>query len=409
MNNGVSILLFGPELPSAGELTTCVIEQSRIYLPAYKQNINFAELEARAGSFDHDQLQLCWQYQDNTWMLIPANPDAQKTLVKLLPNKAVAGLSKWKRVTLGQSLVWKTVAYSLCGLALLTVLAIWQYDTAVTWMAGRVPLATEYKIGESVLTSLKTQASLIDKGVAVDAVKKIGDRLTKDSPYKYQWHLSNDPAINAFALPGGIVIVNKGLLEKADSANEVAGVLAHEIQHVEQRHALKNMITSSGIAAAVLLVLGDANAVMMIMAHQVSAQYFSRQAESDADMKGIALLQKSKIDMLGMVAFFKKMQEAFKGKANGPEWMSSHPDTANRIQAIENYIKDHSCADCEKLKWDKKAILASLEKANPKIKKMMNNTNPNKFSLLPSPKGEGQDEGIHITTFWDWYNLADRV
>lgn len=368
MNNGVSILLFGPELPSAGELTTCVIEQSRIYLPAYKQNIDFAELEARVGSFDHDQLQLCWQYRDNTWMLIPANPDAQKTLVKLLPKNAVAGLGKWKRATLGQSLVWKSVAYSLCSLGLLAVLVIWQYDTAVSWVAGRVPLATEYKIGESVLTSLKTQTSLIDKGAAVDTIKKIGDRLTNGSAYKYQWHLSNDPAINAFALPGGIVIVNKGLLEKADSANEVAGVLAHEIQHVEQRHALKNMITSSGIAAAVLLVLGDANAVMMIMAHQVSAQYFSRQAESDADMKGIALLQKSKIDTQGMVTFFKKMQEAFKGKANGPEWMSSHPDTDSRIQAIENYIKEHSCADCEKLKWDKKAILASLgkEKTNAK-------------------------------------------
>jgi beta-barrel assembly-enhancing protease len=368
MQNGVSILLFGPELPSAGELTTCQIEPNRIYLPAYKQTINFPQLEARVGSFDHDQLQLCWQYQGNAWLMIPANPDAQKALIRQLPRKEVVGLGKWKRETLGQNLVWKTVAYSLGALALAAVMLVWQYDKAVAWVAGRVPLATEHKIGESVLTSLKTQTALVDKGAAVDAVKKIGDRLTNGSPYKYQWHLSNDPAINAFALPGGIVIVNKGLLEKADSANEVAAVLAHEVQHVEQRHALKNMITSSGIAAAVLLVLGDANAVMMIMAHQVSAQYFSRQAEADADMKGVALLQKSKIDTQGMVAFFKKMQEAFKGKAQGPEWMSSHPDSAVRIQAVENFIKEHPCTDCEKLKWDKKAILASLEKEKAKAK-----------------------------------------
>ena len=248
----------------------------------------------------------------------------------------------------------------------MAVIAVWQYDTAISWVAGRVPLATEYKIGETVLASLKTQSPMVNKGVAIDTIKKIGARLTKGSPYKYQWHLSNDPAINAFALPGGIVIVNKGLLEKADSANEVAAVLAHEIQHVEQRHALKNIITSSGIAAVVLLVLGDANAVMMIMAHQVSAQYFSRQAESDADLKGIALLQKSKIDTQGMVAFFKKMQEAFKDKTTGPDWLSSHPDTANRILAVENYVKTHPCMDCEKLKWDKKAILAGLGKTNIK-------------------------------------------
>jgi beta-barrel assembly-enhancing protease len=378
MNNGVSILLFGPGLPSAGELTTCLIEQDRICLPAYKQNVSFSEMEARVGSFDHDQLQLCWQQQDQGWLLIPANPDAQKTLIKQLPKKAVIGLGKWKRETLGQSLVWKSVAYSLCGLALLAIFVVWQYDTAVTWMAGRIPLETEYKIGESVLTSLKSQTPLIDKGIAVDAVKKIGDRLTKGSAYKYQWHLSNDPAINAFALPGGNVVVNKGLLEKADSANEVAGVLAHEIQHVEQRHALKNMITSSGIAAAVLLVLGDANAVMMIMAHQISDQYFSRQAESDADMKGVALLQKSKIDTQGMVAFFKKMQPVDKDKSKEHAsdkqstsklaWLSSHPDTTNRILAIEKFIKDNPCTDCEKLKWDKKAILASFEKEKPKAK-----------------------------------------
>ena len=368
MDNAVSILLFGPQLPNAGELTTCQIESTRIYLPGYNQNIEFSKLEARVGSFDHNQLQLCWQAQDSTWMLIPANPDAQKTLVKLLPTKGIKRLAKWKRETAGQSLVWKAVVYSACALVLTAILFVWQYDKAVAWVAGRVPLETEYQIGESVLTSLKTQTALVEKGAAVDTIKKIGDRLTQGSAYKYQWHLSNDKAINAFALPGGNVIVNKGLLEKADSANEVAGVLAHEIQHVEQRHALKNMITSSGIAAAVLLVLGDANAVMMIMAHQVSAQYFSRQAESDADMKGIALLNKIKIDPQGMATFFKKMQAAFKGKTQGPEWISSHPDTAIRIQAVENYIKEHPCTDCEKLKWDKKAILASLEKEKLKLK-----------------------------------------
>ena len=369
MQNGVSILLFGPELPSSGELTTCQIEPGRIYLPAHKQNINFSELEARVGSFDHNQLQLYWQFQGNSWLLIPANPDAQKALVKCLPKKEIAGFGKWKRETAGQSLVWKTVAYSLGALAIAAVLLVWQYDAAVSWVARRVPLETENHIGESVLGSLKTQTTLVDKGVAVDAIKKIGNQLTGGSAYKYQWHLSNDKAINAFALPGGIVIVNKGLIEKADSANEVAAVLAHEIQHVEQRHALKNMITSSGIAAAALLVLGDANAFVMIMAHQVSAQYFSRQAEADADMKGLALLSKNKIDPQGMAGFFKKMQEAFKNKDQGPEWMSSHPDTAHRIQIVENYIKDHPCPDCTQLKWDKKAILASLEKEKSKLDK----------------------------------------
>jgi predicted Zn-dependent protease len=368
MNDDIDILLFGPGLPGAGTPATCRIEANGIYLPVYNQIVSYAALKTRVGSFDHNQLQLSWQNQGETWLLIPVNQDAQKALLKQIPKQKIPELNTGRRATFSQRLVWKTAAGVLCTLALALILLVWQYDAAVAWLAGRVPLATEYQIGQSVLASLKGQTALLDKGIAVDAVKKIGDRLTKGSPYKYQWHVSNDKAINAFALPGGIVIVNKGLIENADSANEVAGVLAHEIQHVEQRHALKNMITSSGVAASVLLVLGDANAVMMIMAHQVSTQYFSRQAESDADMKGIALLHKNKIVPTGLVTFFKKLQEAYKGKANGPEWLSSHPDTANRIQAVENYIKKYPCTDCEILQWDKKAILASLGKTNSKAK-----------------------------------------
>ena len=71
----------------------------------------------------------------------------------------------------------KLSGYSIGTLVVALLVLVWQYDAAVTWVAGRVPLATEYKLGESVLASLDTQKSLVSKGVAVNAVKKIGDRL----------------------------------------------------------------------------------------------------------------------------------------------------------------------------------------------------------------------------------------
>lgn len=303
--NEINIRLFGPDLPNGGKLTVCKIDPQGLYLPDYRQLIHFAALEARVGNFDHNQLQLCWQYQDHTWMLIPEGLQAQQTLIKQLPQKSVKGLGKWKRATIGQNLVWKTVVTVLCLCAVAALLLVWRYDDAVTWVAGRIPMATEYEIGQSVLASLKNQTSLQEKGLAVDAVKKIGDRLTKGSRFQYHWYVSDDKAVNAFALPGGNVIVNKGLIEKAESANEVAGVLAHEVQHVEQRHALKNMITSSGVAVGVLLLLGDANMVLMIMTHNITAQYFSRHAESEADMKGVALLHQAKVNPSGLVTFFR--------------------------------------------------------------------------------------------------------
>ncbi|MBM4208360.1 MAG: M48 family metallopeptidase [Gammaproteobacteria bacterium] len=368
-DNDINSRLFGPGLPSSGKPSVCRVEPRGLYLPEIQQLIHFAALETRVGSFDHNQLQLCWQYQDYTWMLIPEGRNAQQALIEQLPKKDVKGLGRWKRSTFGQSLVWKTVVTTLCLLAIGVALLVWRYDDVVTWVAGRVPMATEYEIGQSVLTSLKNQTSLQEKGIAVDAVKKIGDRLTKGSRFQYHWYVSDDKAINAFALPGGNVIVNKGLIEKAESANEVAGVLAHEVQHVEQRHALKNIITSSGIAAGVLLLLGDANAMLMVLTHNITSLYFSRQAESEADMKGVALLHQTKVDPSGLATFFKKMQDNSKGKEGGFSWLSSHPNTGERIKAVQDYNQAHPCEGCETLKWDKKAILASLEKTPPPAKK----------------------------------------
>jgi len=154
------------------------------------------------------------------------------------------------------------------------------------------------------------------------------------------------------------------------------------VQHVEQKHALKNMMNSAGIAAIVLVVLGDANAVVMLMAHQVSAQYFNRQIESDADLKGLQLLHKKNIDPAGMVSFFKKMNAGFvTNKTDTTEkpntesdtdteetdvasWFSSHPDTVSRIQTVERYIAQHPCQSCKTLTWDRPAILVDLKQAN---------------------------------------------
>ena len=83
-------------------------------------------------------------------------------------------------------------------------------------------------------------------------------------------------------------------------------------------------------------------------------------------MRGIALLHKSKVDPQGLASFFKKMKVAFKGKGEGPEWMSSHPGTENRIKAVEDYNNANPCINCETLIWDKKGILASLAKEKSK-------------------------------------------
>jgi len=379
----IRVSLFGPELPVAGQPAHCMVGEDAIHIRSHGSEIlltiTLAALRAEVAGFDHDQLQLTWRHDDRAaGSLIPSGTDEQKKLIAALPPNTIPGLIQWRRSTRSQSWVWKGVLYTIGFVLVSLALLVWQHDRVVTWAANRVSMETEKNIGESVLKSLKPEVNFLSQGEAVKVVREIGQQLTAGSRYQYQWYVSKDPAVNAFAIPGGIIVVNSGLLKRADSPNELAAVLAHEVQHVEQRHALKNMMNSAAVATAVLVVLGDANAVVMMLAHQVSTQYFNREVESDADLKGVQLLQSKNIDATGMVSFFKKMDAGIGDNKDGAKdqstekpsevagWFSSHPDTLSRIQAIEEYVAKHPCGTCMTLTWDKSALLAELEKADGK-------------------------------------------
>lgn len=360
MVHAVPILLFGPGLPHTGLATTCAVNEHSMSIASHQLTVPLSTLKADIGGFDHDQLQLHWQHVSGAYMVVAGSAAAQKQLVALLPALLVEGLKGWRVATLSQKTVWNSLIYGAGLIVLLVLMGVWQYDRVLGWAANRVSIETEQKMGKAVLASYNKQQDTIASGAAVDFVKSVGNQLTQGSRYQYQWLVVKDDMVNAFAMPGGIVIVNSGLLEKAASANEVAAVLAHEVQHVEQRHALKNMMHSAGVAAVVMLVLGDANAAMIVIAHQVSTQFFSRQVEAEADMKGAQLLVKRHIPPNGMASFFKRLSKEEPKTGRVPEWLSSHPDTKQRIRLAEQFAQQHPCHACKNLTWDIEAILANI-------------------------------------------------
>jgi beta-barrel assembly-enhancing protease len=356
----IQVLLFSPNLPPAGVLTHCELSNDAMHIAEYHQSVTFNQMRASVGGFDHDQLQLHWQNHAGDNMVVPANKVAQKKLTQLLQPHQIQDFSQWKVATKSQSAVWNALLYGAGVLVLLLAIGIWRYDDVLTWAANRVSIETENKMGEAVLASYNKQHAVIISGAAVDFVNKLGGELTAGSHYHYQWLVVHDDAINAFAMPGGIVIVNTGLLKAADQPDEVAAVLAHEVQHVEQKHALKNMLNSAGVATVVMLVLGDANTAMILVAHQISTQFFSRKVEAEADAKGLALLLKKNINGEGMATFFKKLAKLNPTQSDIPEWVSSHPDTKNRILAADAFVKNHPCANCQTLRWDHEAIINNI-------------------------------------------------
>jgi beta-barrel assembly-enhancing protease len=176
------------------------------------------------------------------------------------------------------------------------------------------------------------------EGPAVKAVEEMTQRLAEqipNNPYKFQVTVVKSDVVNAFALPGGYVVVFTGLMKKADSGEEVAGVLGHELNHVLQRHGMERIVKNLGIMAVVAIIVGDQQGLIGLM-RQVGVELltlkFDRAQEMEADLTGLQLVYRAKIDPKGMITFFQKLSEKDEGRL---EWLSTHPMSSARADRLK--------------------------------------------------------------------------
>jgi predicted Zn-dependent protease len=222
--------------------------------------------------------------------------------------------------------------------------------------ARQVPASWEEQLGKAAIGQYRMQSDVIEDPRVAELLTELTGALTSslpDSRYKFHFYVVRDPSLNAFALPGGYVVVNSELLLRADSAEELLGVLAHEISHVTSQHGTRNLLASAGIFLTVQVVLGDASGVLGTIAGATPfllSQKYSRGFENEADSEGFELLQRARIDGHGMVSFFEKvkaeearLREKAReevGDAAGtvlteiPEFLSTHPTTDSRIERM---------------------------------------------------------------------------
>ena len=221
--------------------------------------------------------------------------------------------------------------------------------------AGFTP-AQERRIGESIMREIRADRSYLDDPEAAEYLSNLGHRLAARSPdarQGFEFFLLRDPQINAFALPGGYIGVNTGLLLAAQSESEVASVLAHEIAHVTQRHIARMLAqqqqasvgTLAAFAAALLLsrVSGqaaEAAAAFGTAAGIQSQLNFTRENERDADRVGLQILDQAGFDPQAMQVFFERLQRATRVYDGGaPSYLRTHPLTFERIADIQNRMQ----------------------------------------------------------------------
>jgi predicted Zn-dependent protease len=209
----------------------------------------------------------------------------------------------------------------------------------------------EAQIGRGVMLQLRNAGVVVDDPFLTEYVSTLGSQLashTNDGEFDFNFFLVNDDRINAFALPGGFIGVNAGLVLASETESELAGVLAHEISHVTQRHiaraAYDNQRTSIMSMAAMLAALvlgaaadmgGDAMQGVVTASQALAAQRqinFTRSHEHEADRVGIELLSGAGFDPNGMSGFFEKLGRRYSSTSlYVPELLQTHPVTADRV------------------------------------------------------------------------------
>lgn len=230
-----------------------------------------------------------------------------------------------------------------------------------------IPPSWEEAAGKATVQSLLGEYPELKDPQLQSFIEGIGERLLKaagDQPYHFEFHLAKSDQINAFATPGGQVIVFTGLIQAAKSPEEVAGVLGHEIQHVLRRHSLKAMVTRLGFFAVAQMFFGDQGVLVDLVsgnAAQLMSLQFSRDEESEADRLGFDLLLKANIDPKGMVDFFRTLKdESPVGDLEVPALISTHPTTSGRIANLSARIEKLGPKSYEAVAGDWAAIQAKL-------------------------------------------------
>jgi predicted Zn-dependent protease len=207
----------------------------------------------------------------------------------------------------------------------------------------------DIEVGQQVSKEAEQQLRMLNDRRVDNYLNNLGRRLAAKAPgekYPYQFQVVNDRAINAFALPGGPVYINRGVIEAADNEAQLAGVMAHEISHVALRHGT-NQASKASAAQMPLAILGGmlgSNSVGATLA-QLGASFtvnsillkYSRTAEQQADILGTQILYDTGYDARAMAQFFEKIQAQNQG-GQPVEFFSNHPNPGNRIQSVNQEI-----------------------------------------------------------------------
>jgi predicted Zn-dependent protease len=203
-------------------------------------------------------------------------------------------------------------------------------------LAKLVPASVEAKIGEQMMDELAKNGKFCRSEPGLAALDGLVDRLaaTTDGKYAFNVYVANDEVLNAFAAPGGHVVIFRGILEEAEKPEEVAGVLAHEMAHVTEGHPRRGMVQALGYGVFRLITPGDDN-IGAELVKSAFANRYSRDDELEADRTGVGMLNAAGIDSRGLTVFFDRLSAKGQEIPGALEFLSTHPSGETRKAELD--------------------------------------------------------------------------
>ncbi|RME03852.1 MAG: hypothetical protein D6805_05030 [Planctomycetota bacterium] len=236
----------------------------------------------------------------------------------------------------------------------------------VSLTVGLVPVSVDKELGKSSFSaSLEALGSgekdlVEDKEILRNLERITGPlfRAVGESEFEFRLYFVKNEMVNAFALPGGRIILLSGLVEKAESAEEVAGVLAHELVHVLQRHSVQNLLRQANVWILATIVVGDISSLTTFLlgyAGNIAALGFSRVMEREADELGYELLVRAGFHPRGLVEFFRRLSKE-KREGTLERFLSTHPLSRERVRYLEALMRERGVGNPRSIEIDWEAF-----------------------------------------------------
>jgi predicted Zn-dependent protease len=227
-----------------------------------------------------------------------------------------------------------------------------------------LPRSVDEQLGKLALEHMQLGGEVVEDAALKKGVSEVVDRLARQAGggFSFKVTVVDSATVNAFALPGGFIVVYTGLIRNAESPAQLAGVLAHEMAHVTLRHGMRRIAQSVGIVAAIQLLFGDVSglaAIAMELLREGAINSYSRDQEREADMQGVQTLRRAHIDPAALADFFALLAKKQTSLPAAIAWLGTHPDLNERIATVRREsARQPTATQPFKLRWDELQRLA---------------------------------------------------